>query len=136
MTHSEADRALPPAQVSLGSAKPEIRHVHRKPARRPPAVVALAFAALVLAELGVLLAVLSRHPAVNLGAWPAAGTTASLASTAFHAGIASILGLYLLFWLKLNILQTLPVLAVLALFTTVSGHQALSALAMARAKAA
>ena len=114
---------------------PEIFHMHRQPEKRPSAFMALAFTALVVAELLLLLWTLSRHPAVNLRAWPALGTAAWLACVAFHAGIGGILGLYLLFWARLNILQTLPLLAVLGVFTTVSGNRALLALADARAKA-
>ena len=99
------------------------------------AFMALAFTALVAAELILLLWTLSRHPAVNLGAWPGFDSAAGLACVAFHAGIGGILGLYLLFWARLNILQTLPLLAVLGLFTAVSGNRALLALADARAKA-
>lgn len=135
VSHPSAARSA----VSLAAAAgplPEIIHVHRQPEKRPPAHLALAFTALVAAELLALLWVLSWHPSVNLGAWPGAGTSAAFACVAFHGGLAAILGLYLLFWAKLNILQTLPLLAVLSVFTTVSGNRALLALADARAKAA
>jgi oligosaccharyltransferase complex subunit delta (ribophorin II) len=35
----------------------------------------------------------------------------------FHGGIASLLALYLLFWLRLNLAQTLPLALGLGLFT-------------------
>ena len=44
----------------------------------------------------------------------------------FHAGLAAVLLLYLLFWAKLNLLQTLPLLSVLALVTTAFGSKALA----------
>ena len=89
----------------------------------------------IILSLMILLWFLSRSSAVNLGAWPTASYTAA-ACVVFHGGLASILGLYLLFWTHLNILQTLPILAVLGLLTTISGHQALSGIAENRYKAA
>lgn len=57
-----------------------------------------------------------------------------VAALAFHGGIASILSLYTLFWLKLNLMQTLPLLLVLGVFTTVAGYNALSQQADSRLK--
>jgi oligosaccharyltransferase complex subunit delta (ribophorin II) len=39
----------------------------------------------------------------------------------FHGGIAAMLGLYLLFWLQLNLAQTLPLALGLGLFTAGRG---------------
>lgn len=57
-----------------------------------------------------------------------------IAAIAFHGGIGSILALYTLFWLRLNLMQTLPILLVLGLFTTIAGYSALSRQAEARLK--
>ena len=57
-----------------------------------------------------------------------------MAAFAFHGGIASILGLYTLFWLKLNLMQTLPILLGLGIFTTIAGYNALSQQADSRLK--
>jgi oligosaccharyltransferase complex subunit delta (ribophorin II) len=35
----------------------------------------------------------------------------------FHGGIAAMLGLYLLFWVKLNLAQTAPLALLIGLFT-------------------
>ncbi len=59
---------------------------------------------------------------------------AFVAAVAFHGSIASILALYTLFWLKLNLIQTLPILLVLGIFTTVAGYNALSQQADSRLK--
>lgn len=59
---------------------------------------------------------------------------AFVSAVAFHIGILSILGLYTLFWLKLNLMQTLPILLVLGIFTIVAGYSALSQQADARLK--
>ena len=62
------------------------------------------------------------------------GGPSLLAAVAFHGGLASVLGLYTLFWLKLNLIQTLPVLMLLGLWTAVAGYHALSRQAEARLK--
>jgi oligosaccharyltransferase complex subunit delta (ribophorin II) len=42
----------------------------------------------------------------------------------FHGGIAAMLGLYLLFWVKLNLAQTLPLALLLGVFTAGEGARA------------
>jgi hypothetical protein len=64
----------------------------------------------------------------NCAAWqgfPTAGA-ASTATVAFHAGIASILGMYAVFWLRLTLIDTLLPLAGLGVFTFLAGYKALS----------
>ena len=51
---------------------------------------------------------------------------ASTATIAFHAGVASILGLYAVFWLRLTLIDTLLPLAGLSIFTFLAGYKALS----------
>ena len=68
-----------------------------------------------------------------LQGFPATGLSVA-AAIAFHGGLAALLGLYALFWLQLNLLQTLPILAVIALFLVVSGFKLLSLQADARLK--
>jgi len=136
VTLSASDRTVASAHTTSEALKPEIRHQHRKPDKRPPAVVALAFTCLILAELAALGVALLRHPAVNFGLWPRAGSGAAIACAAFHGGMAALMGLYLVFWVQLSILQLLTPLAALGLFTVVAGHQALSALARERVKSA
>ena len=70
---------------------------------------------------------------VMLQAFPKNGPS-RLAAIAFHGGIVSILGLYTLFWLKINLIQTLPWLLVLGIFTIVAGYNALSQQADSRLK--
>jgi hypothetical protein len=50
----------------------------------------------------------------------------------FHGGIAAMLGLYLLFWVHLNLATTLPLALLLGLFIAGSGYKALGALSSAR----
>ena len=59
-------------------------------------------------------------PPRNVQGFPRTGP-AALHALGFHAGTATILALYLLFWLRLNLLQTLPTLAALELATMALG---------------
>ncbi len=62
-----------------------------------------------------------------------AGSAATYA-LAFHGGLASILVLYTVFWLRLSLIDTFLPLAGLALFTFWTGFKALSHLARADIK--
>jgi len=72
------------------------------------------------------------YPRPDRQGWPSG--SASLWAAAFHAGLAAMLGLYAAFWLKLNLLQTLPLAAGLGVCVAGAGYKALSALADARLK--
>nr|GMD66877.1 dolichyl-diphosphooligosaccharide--protein glycosyltransferase subunit 2-like [Ipomoea batatas] len=61
---------------------------------------------------------------------PVPATFASL----FHVGLAAVLLLYLLFWLKLNLFTTLKALGILGMFLMFVGHRTLSHLASTSAK--
>jgi hypothetical protein len=50
----------------------------------------------------------------------------------FHGSIAGMLGLYMMFWLKLNLAQTLPLALGLGLVVAATGYKALSALSAER----
>jgi oligosaccharyltransferase complex subunit delta (ribophorin II) len=58
--------------------------------------------------------------------------TAGLWALMFHGSIAAMLGLYLLFWLRLNLAQTLPLALGLGCFMALTGYKALGALSAAR----
>lgn len=113
---------------------PEIKHVFQQPSPRPPLLVSYIFTGIVLLPLLGLAYALTTQLGANLKGFPT-DQVAQLAAVCFYAGIASILGLYTVFWLGLNLLHTLPILAVLALLTAGSGYQALSRQANARLKA-
>jgi oligosaccharyltransferase complex subunit delta (ribophorin II) len=82
--------------------KPEILHQHRQPERRAPAVVSLFFSLLALAPLAAYV-VMALSLGANLKGFPSGA--AFLPAAAFHAGLAAICALYLLFWLQLNLMQ-------------------------------
>lgn len=52
----------------------------------------------------------------------------------FHASLVGLVALYAAFWWRLNLLQTLPLLAALASVLSVSGYFLLSQLAAVRLK--
>ncbi|KAF8056103.1 nifk [Scenedesmus sp. PABB004] len=101
----------------------------RVPDKRAPAVVSLAFTGLALAPLAALVLYLGAL-GVNVSGLPRGG--GALWALLFHGGIAALLGLYLLFWLRLNLAATLPLAAGLGLFIAGTGWKALGALSDAR----
>lgn len=98
---------------SVSKPKPEIKHMHRVPEKRAPAIISLAFT--LVATVPTIAFVLV---AINLGA-NVKGLKASniVYAAIFHGGIGAILGVYVLFWVRLNLMQTLPVLLVLEAVT-------------------
>lgn len=118
------------AVAAPAGAKPEIRHQFRAPEKHPLALIPVAFAALQVALfLGLVWAMVSgKGLGVRFRGLPntAGGAVAALG---FHGGLFGILALYLLFWLRLSLLQLIPLLAVAGLVTAVFGYALLSHLA-------
>ena len=104
--------------------KPEISHVMRPEETRPPVAISFVFAAIVCAPLALLFVGL-KVVGARLSHFPSSGV-AFLDAAIFHGGIGAILGLYALYWLRLTLLQTLPTLGALLLFSTVFGVRNLS----------
>ncbi|KAK1315290.1 Dolichyl-diphosphooligosaccharide--protein glycosyltransferase subunit 2 [Acorus calamus] len=112
--------------------KPEISHIFRVPEKRPPQELSYAFlAATLIPFLGFLIGLMRLG--VNLKNFPSAALPATF-SILFHAGIAGVLILYLLFWLKLDLFTTLKFLSFLGVFLVFAGHKTLSQHASASAK--
>ena len=111
------DGNQPPVSLSafesVSKPKPEIEHMHRVPEKRPPAIISLAFTLVAIAPTVAFVLV-----AIQLGA-NLKGLKASnvVYTVVFHGGIGAILATYVLFWLRLNLMQTLPVLLVLEALT-------------------
>lgn len=120
------------AMDSLFRPLPEIKHMHRSPERRTPAIVSLAFTAVVLAPLAAF-TVLALMAGANIKAFPTDGA-GFLSAAGFHGGLAAIQGLYLLYWLHLNLMQVLPILCALAAVTAAFGHSTLGHLSKLRQK--
>ncbi|RRT68087.1 hypothetical protein B296_00038633, partial [Ensete ventricosum] len=112
--------------------KPEISHIFRSPEKRPPKELSFAFLALTLIPLvGFLIGLLRLG--VNFKGFPSSSVPV-LFSILFHAGIAAVLLLYGLFWLKLDLFTTLKALGLLGIFLIFVGHRTLSQLASTSAK--
>jgi oligosaccharyltransferase complex subunit delta (ribophorin II) len=99
----------------------EISHTFREPETRPPVMISFVFTGLCALPLVGLLIVWSRL-GVNLKRMESSFLP-------FHIAIASIFGLYFLYWLKLDMFTTLKYLALLGSATFILGNRVLSTLA-------
>uniref|UniRef100_F1KX96 Dolichyl-diphosphooligosaccharide--protein glycosyltransferase subunit 2 n=1 Tax=Ascaris suum TaxID=6253 RepID=F1KX96_ASCSU len=105
---------------------PEIKHMFREPEKRPSQIVSDAFTVLCILPLLVLL-ILWLRVGINFGNMPL-----SLWTLAFHASLAGIFGLYFIFWLRLNMFQTLKYLSAIGALTFMAGNRLLRAVAQKR----
>ncbi|KAK9055701.1 hypothetical protein SSX86_026786 [Deinandra increscens subsp. villosa] len=112
--------------------KAEIAHIFRVPEKRPPQEVSFAFLGLVLVPFLAFLVGLLRL-GVNFKNFPTSAIPATFAIL-FHGGIAAVLVLYALFWLKLDLFTTLKSLGIIGIFLMFVGHRTLSHLASTSAK--
>ncbi|KAK9087474.1 hypothetical protein Syun_029868 [Stephania yunnanensis] len=120
----------PPQPVdpsSIYGPKQEIIHIFRATEKRPPQELSLAFLGLTVLPFLAFLIGLVRL-GVNLKNFPSSALPATFALL-FHCGIAAVLSLYLLFWLKLDLFTTLKALGFLGIFLLFVGHRTLSHLA-------
>ncbi|KAK9083171.1 hypothetical protein Scep_029642 [Stephania cephalantha] len=120
----------PPQPVdpsSIYGPKQEIIHIFRATEKRPPQELSLAFLGLTVLPFFAFLIGLVRL-GVNLKNFPSSALPATFALL-FHCGIAAVLSLYLLFWLKLDLFTTLKALGFLGIFLLFVGHRTLSHLA-------
>lgn len=124
--------------VNLGSAdtpttpkivrgpKPEIKHLFRPAEKRPPETVSMLFTGLTALPFVILL-ILWANIGINFSNF----TPLALP---FHLGFGAILGLFTLFWLKLDMFATCAWLIPIGGFTFLSGHKLLSHIAGSRVK--
>ncbi|KAH1258422.1 Dolichyl-diphosphooligosaccharide--protein glycosyltransferase subunit 2 [Glycine max] len=126
---------LPPLPVdpySRYGPKAEIAHLFRAPEKRPPQELSLTFLGLILLPfIGFLVGLLRLG--VNLKNFPSSAVPATYAFL-FHLGIAAVLLLYVLFWLKLDLFTTLKTVGFLGAFLLFVGHRILSHLASTSSK--
>jgi len=112
--------------------KAEITHIFRAPEKLPPKELSHAFLGLTLFPLlGFLVGLLRLG--VNLKNFPSSSVPAMFA-VLFHLGIAAVLLLYALFWLKWDLFTTLKALGFLGAFLMFVGHRILSHLASISSK--
>lgn len=121
------DHPFPPTeQQNQYAPKPEIKHIFREPEKRPSQVVSNIFTGLSLAPFLLV-----------LGLWIKIGVNISnfslnLATIGFHLGLSSIFGLFIVFWLQLNMFTTLKYLILVGTVTFLCGNSMLSKIAAAR----
>ncbi|XP_057963619.1 dolichyl-diphosphooligosaccharide--protein glycosyltransferase subunit 2 [Malania oleifera] len=141
--HIELDLPEPPEKSTRPPPQPldpylrygpkaEITHIFRAPEKRPPQELSLAFLGLTFLPLVGFLVGLLRL-GVNLKSFPASAAPAIFAIL-FQLGIAAVLLLYVLFWLKLDLFTTLKTLGLLGAFLVFVGHRILSHLASTSSK--
>lgn len=109
--------------AGIYDAKPEITHMFREPEARPATIVSNAFTLLCLSPFLVMLILWARIGA-NISNLPF-----SISALGFHLGLGSIFCLYALFWLQLNMFQTIKYLVVLGIVTFLCGNNLLSGIA-------
>ncbi|GAV80154.1 Ribophorin_II domain-containing protein [Cephalotus follicularis] len=123
---------LPVDPYSRYGPKAEISHIFRSPEKRPAKELSLAFLGLTfLPFIGFLVGLLRLG--ANLKNFPTSAVPATFAIL-FQLGIAAVLLLYALFWLKLDLFTTLRTLGFLGAFLMFVGHRTLSHLAATSAK--
>jgi len=121
-----------PKSQTLYDPLPVIEHAFRKPEKRPPLVISLAFTGLVLSPFLVLFIGLVWVGA-NMKKLASLGVN-FLSAVLFEASIISILCLFALYWLRLNMFQTLFYLGGLSLPTIFFGQKTLRALSESKQK--
>ncbi|XP_014293921.1 dolichyl-diphosphooligosaccharide--protein glycosyltransferase subunit 2 [Halyomorpha halys] len=116
------DAKQKPSQ-SMFSVKPEIKHLFREPEKRPPVFVSNLFTGLVFVPL-IILFVLWFKLGINVSNF-----SLRLSTLGFHLGLGSIFALFVCFWLKLNMFETLKYLLVIGAITFLSANKLLSSIA-------
>ena len=101
-----------------------ITHQFRVPDKRPPAVVSLAFAALVLSPLAILLLGLPML-GINLTAVPRGPS--ALFTLLFFGVVVAVALVLVAYWLALNMFQTLQLLVPLLVAGAFTGQHAMRA---------
>ncbi|XP_067009098.1 dolichyl-diphosphooligosaccharide--protein glycosyltransferase subunit 2 [Anabrus simplex] len=124
-----ADQAPSASSVKdpyLYTLKPEIQHLFREPERRPPVFVSNLFTGLVAVPLLLLLALWAKL-GVNISNFPF-----SLPAVGFHLGLGGIFALFGIFWLQLNMFQTIKYLLGIGIVTFLCGNKMLAKIASER----
>ena len=115
--------------LPLNKPKPEIRHLFKEPEVRPPQLVSTAFTGLCLVPIGIMIVGWMKL-GVDLSNFPLTPM-----SIGFHLGLASIFGLYLQFWLHLNMFTTIKYLIMVGIVTFLCGNSLLVKIAEKRKNA-
>ncbi|KAJ9584791.1 hypothetical protein L9F63_020879, partial [Diploptera punctata] len=120
-----ASVSSPAKDQYLYAPKPEIKHLFREPERRPPAVVSNLFTGLVIVPL-LLLFILWAKLGINISNFPFS------ISAVGHLGLGGIFLLFGVFWLQLNMFQTIKYLLGIGVVTFLCGNKLLAKIASDR----
>jgi oligosaccharyltransferase complex subunit delta (ribophorin II) len=121
-----AESTKAPIPENPFQAKPTIEHKFRQPEKRPPQTISFAFT---VATVGIPFLVLFIGLGIvgaNLKNFP--GGANFVFAVGFQASLASFLVLFGLYWLRLNMVQTLGYLALLSIPGLYFAHKNLNAL--------
>lgn len=109
---------------AIWSSKPEITHQHRKPQKQVFPLIPIIFTLIALTPMLVFFLLLNKLGALNVKGFPSSSAD-SFWAFLFHGGIASLLVLYFLFWVKLNLMTTTPIAIAIGCVTAVAGKKVL-----------
>ncbi|KAJ3089162.1 proteasome regulatory particle base subunit [Quaeritorhiza haematococci] len=114
------------------SKMPEIHHVFRDAEKMPPSWLSLIFSGLVLAPWLLLLGLWASNGANISNLF--ASSSLLVFGSAFSACLVAVIGLFYLYWTRLNLFQLLGYGSVLSVVTSIIGRQALVARAALKTK--
>ncbi|KAK2761330.1 hypothetical protein FQN54_001852 [Arachnomyces sp. PD_36] len=103
----------------------EIHHIFKSDAQSPPVVVSLVFTAAVLATLPVL-AGIWLYLGANVNHLTSALKSSPLSHAVFFGSLASLEGIFFLYYTSWNLFQTLPAVLGVGVVACLSGSRALS----------
>ena len=106
--------------------RPEIQHLFREPEKRPPRFVSDLFTGLCLVPI-LILFILWGRIGINTSNF-----SFSLSALGFHGGLGAIFLLFVCFWLKLDMFQTIQYLLGLSVITFLCGNRVLRYIANKR----
>jgi len=115
-------------QERLTEPQPIIEHLFRVPEKRPSKIVSTVFTFLCLSPLLIMI-VLWAQLGANLSNF-----SFSISTIVFHIGLGAIFALYYMFWVQLDMFQTLKLLAIIGGVTFLGGNKMLADMAAAKYK--
>lgn len=128
----EFANAAQAAKPSPFVPKPVINHKFRVPDKRAPAFLASVFTLLTLAPIAILL-IGVLIVGLNFGLYP--GGADSMSALLFHGSMVAFFGVYVWYWLALDIFEFFTYASVVAVPLVFFGHRTLRALYVNRQKA-
>jgi len=104
----------------------DIKHVFRSADKRPPTTISFAFTVATLAVPFLILLIGLFRVGANVSNFP--GGANFIFAVGFQVSLGAILALFIIYWLRLNMVQTLGYLGILAVPSLFFAHRNLNAL--------